>query len=149
MPDESNSHPTTPSRWPLSEMLVRGTFGTKTAAECRLIVRGRIVGALILGWVLVGVITRMHPKPLMGVITLFLPAALYTYYALEKRRYFLNLDELPQRIELESMAWAYSVGVLATLWLGAVGYAVSLHWPLDPKLLTWVPLFFSVPFWRP
>jgi len=141
MPDHVDNPSPARSHWSVSEMLLRCTFGTRTPAERRLILRGKIVGALILGWLLVGIITHMHPKPLMGVITLFLPAAFYTYYALEKRKYFLSPDELPRRIELEGMAWAYSVGVLATLWLGAIGYVVSLQWPLDPKLLAWVPFF--------
>jgi hypothetical protein len=83
----------------------------------------------------------MRPKPVMGSITLFLPAALGTYYTVEKRKYFLSLDELTRRIELEGMAWAYSLGVLAALWVGGIGYAVSLYWPLDTKLLSWVPFF--------
>jgi hypothetical protein len=74
-------------------------------------------------------------------MTLFLPAVLCSYYAWEKRKYFLSLDELTQRIELEGMAWAYSLGVLVALWLGGICYAVSLRWPLDPKVLSWQPFF--------
>jgi hypothetical protein len=53
----------------------------------------------------------------------------------------LSLDELTRRIELEGMAWAYSLGVLAALWAGGICYALSLRWPLDAKLLSW-KLFF-------
>jgi hypothetical protein len=129
------------SRWPISEMLTRGTFATGTAAEKRLILRSRIVSGVMLVWALVGIVTHMRPKPVMGSITLFLPAALGTYYAVEKRKYFLSLDELTRRIELEGMAWAYSLGVLAALWVGGIGYAVSLYRPLDTKLLSWMPFF--------
>ncbi len=129
------------SRWPTSEMLARGTFATGTAAEKRLISRNRIVLGVILAWVIIGKVTHMRPKPVMGSITVFLPAALCTYYAWEKRKYFLSLDELTRRIELEGMAWAYSLGVLAALWVGGIGYVVSLYRPLDAKLLSWAPLF--------
>jgi hypothetical protein len=129
------------SRWPTSEMLARGTFGTGTAAEKRLISRNRIVLGVIVAWILVGKVTHMQPKPVMGSITVFLPAALCTYYALQKRKYFLSLDELTRRIELEGMAWAYSLGVLTALWVGGVGYVVSLYRPLDAKLLSWEPFF--------
>ena len=40
---------------------------------------------------------------------------------------------------MEGMAWAYSIGLLAALWLASIGYVISTHWPLDPKLLFWAP----------
>jgi hypothetical protein len=129
------------SRWPISAMLLRGTYGTGTPAEKRLKLRSRIIFGVILGWVLLGTGSHTHPKPVMRVITVFLPAVLCSYYALEKRRYFLSLDELSRRIELEGMAWAYSLGVLAALWAGGICYALSLRWPLDAKLLSWEPSF--------
>ncbi len=132
MPTDSENK----SRWPVSDMLLRGTFATQAAAERRLVVRNKIVGALIF----VAVMSeRVYPKRITAEIALFVVAAACTYYAWEKRKYFLSLDELPRRIEMEGMAWAYSIGLLAALWLAGIGYAVSLHWPLDPKLLFWVP----------
>ena len=124
------------SRWPVSDMLLRGTFATRTVAERRLVVRNRIVGALIFVAVMSA---RVYPKRITAEIAMFLTAALCTYYAWEKRKYFLSLDELPRRIEMEGMAWAYSIGVLAALWLAGIGYAVSLRWPLTPKPLFWAP----------
>jgi hypothetical protein len=134
-PDSKNS------RWPTPEMLARGTFGTGTAAEKRLISRNRIVLFVVLAWVLLGKVTHIDSKPAMRLTTAFLPAALCTYYAWEKRKYFLSLDELTRRIELEGMAWAYSLGVLAALWVGGIGDAVSLYRPIDAKLLSWAPFF--------
>ncbi len=134
-PDSKNSH------WPIREMLARGTFGTGTAAEKRLISRSRIVFGVSLAWIIIEIVTHRQPTPGMRPITVFLPAALCTYYALEKRKYFLSLDELTRQIELEGMAWAYSLGVLLALWVGGVGYVVSLYRPLDAKLLSWAPLF--------
>ena len=139
-PNHPESNPT-PSRWPVSEMLARGTFGTDTAAERRLVTRNKIIGALIFVSVMA---CRVYPKPITATCTFFLLAALCTYYALEKRKYLLSLDELPRRIELEGMAWAYSISLLAALWLAAIGYAVSLRWPLNPRLLSWVPFLLLV-----
>jgi len=129
------------SRWPICEMLLRGTYGTGTPAESRLILRSRIVFGVVLGWAILGRESHAHPNPVTRVITVFLPAVLCSYYAFEKRKYFLSLDELTQRIELEGMAWAYSLGVLAALWAGGICYALALRWPLDASLLSW-RLFF-------
>jgi TctA family transporter len=129
-----------PSRWPIRQMLMRGTFGTGTRAEKRLASRSNILFGILLAWALLAKATHLSPS-IMRSATLFLPAVVCTFYAWEKRKYFLSLDELPRRIELEGMAWAYSLGVLAALWLGAIGYLVSLRYPLDPSLLSWAPLF--------
>lgn len=129
-------------RWPISQMLRRGTFATGTAAEKRLVLRNRIVCGVLLVWALISrFVMHTHISPVMREIPLFLPAVLCTHYALEKRKYFLSLDELTRRIELEGMAWAYSLGVLAALWVGGIGYVASRHYALDPKLLSWAPFF--------
>lgn len=77
---------------------------------------------------------------------MFLGLSLISYYAWEKRKYFLSLDELTRRIELEGMAWAYSLGVLGALWAGGIIYAVSLRWTLNPKLGFWTPFFLLAMF---
>jgi hypothetical protein len=132
MPTDSENK----SQWPVSDMLLRGTFATQTVAERRLVVRNKIIGALLFVSVMAA---RIHPTRITAEIALFMTAGLCTYYAWEKRKYFLSLDELPRRIEMEGMAWAYSIGLLAGLWLAGIGYAVSQRWPLDPKLLYWAP----------
>jgi hypothetical protein len=129
------------SRWPTSEMLAYGTFGTPTPAEKRLKLRNRILAAVWLTWLIVWAWGGRHPIPMMDSISAFLPAAFCTYYAWEKRKYFLSLDELTQRIELEGMAWAYSLGVLAALWVGGLVYAASLRWTLNSKVVSWMPFF--------
>jgi nicotinamide riboside transporter PnuC len=121
-------------------MLRRGTFATGTHAEKRLASRSNIIFAALLAWLFLGKAVHMSAS-MFRTLTVFLPAVACTLYAWEKRKYFLSLDELPRRIELEGMAWAYSVGVLAALWAGAVLYVVSLRYSLDPKLLSWAPLF--------
>jgi hypothetical protein len=146
-PESSNSQPPDsnindqPSRWPLGQMLMRGSFGTGTPAEKRLASRSNIIFGALLAWLLLGKAAHLSAS-MTRTITLFLPAVACTLYAWEKRKYFLSLDELPRRIELEGMAWAYSLGVLAALWAGAIGYVVSLRYPLDAGLLSWAPFFF-------
>jgi hypothetical protein len=73
------------SRWPISQMLLRGTFGTGTQAEKRLTLRSRAIFIAMLGWALLGTGSHAHQKPVMRIITLFLPAVLCSYYAWEKR----------------------------------------------------------------
>ncbi|MGA8216362.1 MAG: hypothetical protein WB799_22420 [Candidatus Sulfotelmatobacter sp.] len=103
------------SSWPISEMLLRGTYGTGTPAEKRLLSRTRIIFFAMLGWAFLGTGSHAHPNPVMRVITVFLPAVLCSYYAFEKRKYFLSLDELTRRIELEGM------GILAGRARSALG----------------------------
>jgi hypothetical protein len=140
-PNNSENPSPVQSRWPISEMLWRGTYGTQTEAERRYIVRSKIVGRGLLLWLLIAAAPGLRSQPTIRLITLLLPAPLLTYMAWEKHRYFLTLDELTRRIELEGMAWAYAIGVLASLWLAGIGYAVSLRWPLDPKFLASGPFF--------
>ena len=139
-PESPKNQPNEQTRWPLGQMLMRGTFNTGTRAEKRLTSRSYIILIIFLVW---GTVVKVfHVTPSMNwAVTAFLPAIGCTYYALEKRRYFLSLDELPRRIEMEGMAWAYALGVLAGLWMGAIGYAISMRYTLDPKLLTWAPFF--------
>jgi hypothetical protein len=138
--ESPNNQPPEHSRWPLGQMLMRGTFNTGTRAEKRLVRSSNVIFIIFMAWAFLGTALHLHAS-VMRAGTLFMPAIGCTYYAWEKRKYFLSLDELPRRIELEGMAWAYSLGVLASLWLGAIGYAVSLRYTLDPKLLAWLPLF--------
>jgi hypothetical protein len=140
-PNNSESPLPVQSRWPISEMLWRGTYGTQTEAERRYIVRSKIVGRGLLLWLLIAAAPGLRSQPTIRLITLLLPAPLLTYMAWEKHKYFLTLDELTRRIELEGMAWAYAIGVLASLWLGGIGYAVSLRWPLDSKFFSFGPFF--------
>lgn len=134
------NEPNERARWPTPEMLARGTFGTGTPAERRLVSRNKVILAVILVWFVIERVSRPHSTPAMRLITPFLAAALCTYYAFEKRKYFLSLDELTRQIELEGMAWAYSLGVLAALWIAGIGYAVTLYRPVDTKVLSWAPL---------
>lgn len=117
------------SRWPLSNMLWNGTFKTGSVAEKR-VTRATRIMLLVLGpWAVVVRLAHLS-SPIVALVTIFLLLALISYYAWEKRKYFLTLDELTRRIELEGMAWAYSLGVLAALWAGGIIFALSLRRPV-------------------
>lgn len=132
------------STCPRAEMLWRGTFGTGTLSEKRSVTSYRILVGILGCWVLAEVAISKPWPTAFKLVTVFLPAALVTFYAWEKRKYYLSLDEMARRIELEGMAWAYSLGVLAALWMGGVLFAISLTWSGIPKLqrvTAWMPLF--------
>jgi hypothetical protein len=141
----SNSQPDE-AKWPIGEMLVTGTFATRTDEEKRYKQRYRIVCIIMWSWIVLAYAYHSHPFPAMRLLTLLLPAPLFTYLAWMKRKYFLTLDELTRRIELEGMAWAYSLGVIAALWAGGITYAVSLKWTFDPRLISWMPFFLFAMF---
>jgi hypothetical protein len=136
-PENIKSSSDTRSRWPVCEMLMRGTFGTKTPAERRLVRRARSILIVFYAIAITGI---FRPKLITPAALMFLAAAFITYYAWEKRKYFHSLDELARRIELEGMAWAYAIGALATLWLAAIAYAASPHWTLHSKFFPWGPI---------
>lgn len=144
--NENDGRSAQTSRWPLSHMLWNGTFNTGSAAEKRVTRATRIMLVVLLAWLAISRITHLAPSPAAGLITMFLGLSLISYYAWEKRKYFLSLDELTRRIELEGMAWAYSLGVLGALWAGGIIYAVSLRWTLNPKLGLWTPFFLLAMF---
>lgn len=144
--NENDARSAQTSRWPLSNMLWNGTFRTGSAAEKRVAKASRIMLVVLLGWAAISRVTHLAPSPIGGLITMFLGLSLISYYAWEKRKYFLSLDELTRRIELEGMAWAYSLGVLGALWAGGIIYAVSLRWTLNPKLGFWTPFFLLAMF---
>ena len=134
------------SRWPLSNMLWNGTFNTGSTAEKRVARATRIMLVVLPAWLAIARVTHLAPSPTAGLITMFLGLSLISYYAWEKRKYFLSLDELTKRIELEGMAWAYSLGVLAALWGGGIAYAVWLRWPLNWHVNPWTLCFLFVVF---
>ena len=143
---EKNPQNNQTSRWPVPEMLLRGTFATGTPEERRVVRSSRVMLAVMLAWGAIVRVAHWGPMPTVRVITMLLCLSLISYYAWEKRKYFLSLDELTRRIELEGMAWAYSLGVLGALWAGGITYAVSLRWPLTPKLGFWTPFFLLAMF---
>jgi len=125
------------SRWPLKQMLMRGTFATGTEAERRVAFRSNAVVAVVVGCVLATRLLHVANVPVVRAITLLLAATALSVYAWEKGKYFLSLDELPRRIEMEGMAWSYVVGVLGAIWAGCIGSAVSVWWPEAGRINPW------------
>jgi len=125
------------SRWPLAQMLMRGTFATGTKAERRVAFRSNAVVAVVVGWTVATQLLHVSNTPVVRVITVLLAATALTYYAWEKIKYFLTLDELTRRIEMEGMAWAYVVGVLVAIWAGSIEYVVSVWWPPAANIGPW------------
>ena len=119
------------SRWAAFPMLFLGTFGTKTPAERRFMIRSWLAALVAVCWVLFAFAVHFSPKPLIGSTTLFVAGAVITYFAWELRRYLYTLDELARRMQLEAMAWTYITGLVLAAWLGAlVPFSHTLtHWP--------------------
>lgn len=135
---ENSPRPQDESRWPLTQMLMRGTFATGTKAERRVAFRSNAVVAVVVGWVLATRLLHVANTPVVRVITILLGAIALSYYACEKIKYFFSLDELPRRIEMEGMAWAYVVGVLGAIWAGCLGFAASVLWPKAANINPWL-----------
>ena len=136
MQDGSGTHQEE-SRWPLTQMLMRGTFATGSKAERRVAFRSNVVVAVVVGWAVATRMLHIASEPVVRVITVLLAATALSYYAREKVKYFQSLDELPRRIEMEGMAWAYVVGVLAAIWAGCLGFAASVLWPQVGHISPW------------
>lgn len=137
MPQSSNKH-ADESRWPLTQMLMRGTFATGTKAESRVAFRSNAVVAVVVGWALATRLLHVANTPVVRVITVLLAATALSYYAWEKIKYFFSLDELPRRIEMEGMAWAYVIGVLGAIWASCLGLAASVLWPKAANVSPWL-----------
>jgi len=130
-----NSHDpeqTENSRWPSFPMLFFGTFGTKTPAERRLIIRSWLAAAVCIGWVLIAFAIHFRPKPLIGLSIPCVLGVMASYIAWEFRRYLSAIDELARRMQLEAMAWTYLTGFVLAGWLGVLTtlmYSLT-RWPL-------------------
>lgn len=138
---ETDSKDSQNSRWPLSNMMLNGTFKTGSAAERRVARSSWGLLITLLVWTAIVRVAHLGPSPKVGIVTLFLCVSWISYYAWAKRKYFLSLDELTRRIELEGMAWAYSLGVLGAVWGGAIAYAISLERPFAPRLISGTEFF--------
>lgn len=134
------------SRWPAVPVLFLGTFGTKTPAERRFMIRSCLAAAATVCWVLFTFAVHFRPKPIIGSITPFVAGAVLTYIAWELRRYLYALDELARRMQLEAIAWTYITGMILAAWLGALApFSHTLtHWPYKQSLLLMMPFLYFV-----
>jgi len=125
-------------------MLLWGTFGTKTPAERRYVMRSCIAGGAVLAIVLFALAMHFRPRPIMVRIVCIAFGSLITYIAWEFRRYLYQLDELARRMQMEAMACTYITGLVMAAWL-AVLWPFShflVHWPYKPMLLFLIPFLY-------
>jgi hypothetical protein len=133
------------SRWPTSAMLLWGTFGTKSPAERRYLIRVCIAAAVTACWLIPFALAKhFRPAPILGSTTSLGVGVLITYVAWEFRRYLLALDELARRMQLEAMAWTYLTGFVVAAWLGPLALLshTLAHWPLNARLLLLSSFFY-------
>jgi hypothetical protein len=124
--------------WPIGSMLGLGTFGPgspggrgfQTAALTAL-------GVLVAGCLLIGPWIKEYPwlRWALGL----LPGATIGYIAWRLWRYVGQLDELSRRLQLESMAITYLVGMGASLLLG--GLAFVFDWNINPGYYILLDMF--------
>ena len=89
------------SQWPACSIWAWGTFGTKSPAERRYIMRTYYAFAVAASWILIAFNLHFRPKPVILPLTALVTGAVITWIAWEKRRYLLQLDELARRMQLE------------------------------------------------
>jgi hypothetical protein len=118
------------SDWPILSILRYGTFGTKSPAGRRYHTRtGIALMALLVVWpVSVGLwVTDRSPILLWRVTAGFTPGLIYGYIAWEMRRYWLALDELARRLQMEAAAYTYLAGIAAGTVLGGLSLVFFGH----------------------
>lgn len=141
---QQNSPANSEAKWPTSSMLLWGTFGTKTPAERRYVLRSCIAAGAVLVLLVVAFAIHFRPRPIAIRVVLIAVGCLFTYIAWEFRRYLYQLDELARRMQLEAMACTYITGLVVAAWLGVL-WPFShflVHWPYKPTVLFMIPFLY-------
>ena len=76
----------------------------------------------------VGVATFLPSPYRQGVA--FVPGLAFAFIAFEMWRYIDSLDELERRLQVDAMAWTYTVAMGLAMLLGGLG--MFLGWNLNP-----------------
>jgi hypothetical protein len=116
---------TNSSQWPTGSILAYGTFGTRTPAGKRYRLRATAaLAAFTILWLLSIYLWKTHVSPnlLWGTIGAIAPGLTFSFVAWETHRYWLSLDELARRLQLEAAAWTYLVGIAAGMLLGGFSF---------------------------
>lgn len=104
-------------------MIGYGSFGMKSPAGRRYHIRtGFALALLVIVWPLsfwLGM-AGASPSLLSRVIAGLAPGLAFGYIAWEARRYWLGLDELARRLQLEAAAYAYLAAVVVSTLLGGL-----------------------------
>jgi hypothetical protein len=112
-----------PSQWPTASILGYGTFGMKTPGGRRYHIRSAIALVLLLiVWPLTFLLwlSDTFPTLVWRAIAGITPGLAYGYITWEARRYWLALDELARRLQLEAAACSYLVAGVASAVLGGL-----------------------------
>jgi hypothetical protein len=118
------------SQWPIVSMLSYGTFGMKTPAGRRYHLRSAFVlVALLIFWPLTFFLWWFETGPslLWRAIAGLAPGLAVSYIAWEARRYWLSLDELARRLQLEAAAYSYLVACVASTLFGGLSFIFIGH----------------------
>lgn len=134
------------AKWPTRSMLLWGTFGTKSPAERRYIVRSCIAAGAGLAILLFAAAMHFRPRPIMVRVVMLATGSVLTYMAWEFRRYLYQLDELARRMQMEAITCTYLTGFVIAAWLGVL-WPFShflVHWPYKPTVLFTIPFLYFV-----
>jgi len=113
------------SQWPTCSIL-----GIRGPAERRLRACAGLASlAMIVLWPLSVYLWKNHVSPtvLWGIVGALVPGLALGYLSWETRRYWLSLDELARRLQLEAAAWTYLIGIPAGMMLGGVSFVFFDH----------------------
>lgn len=122
------------SQWPVSSILLYGTFGGRSAAERRCHKRLGFALAALVCWMLIVMRPPLFlPREVLRGVAAFAPGLILLYLCWEFRRYLLTLDELAKSIHMESIAWTYLTGSVIAAVLG--GFTILHGWSINPLLI--------------
>ena len=132
------------SQWPVRPILFWGTFGTKSPAERRYLMRACLAMIVAAGWILVMLNAPLNSKSILLPISAVLAGSVITFIAWELRRYLLQLDELARRLQLEAIAYTYLTGFVLAAWMGVLApfSHTLMHWPYKPGFLLLSPFLY-------
>jgi hypothetical protein len=118
------------SQWPTAWILGYGSFGPKTPASRRYHVRtATALIVLTIVWPVTFFLWLFDKSPtlLWQVIAGLAPAVIYGYIGWEMRRYWLTLDELARRLQMEAAAYTYLLAFAAAPGLGGISLILYGH----------------------
>lgn len=118
------------SQWPIASIIGYGTFGMKTPAGRRYHIRSAIaLVTLSIFWPLTFFLWWFDTGPslLWRAIAGVAPGLAVGYISWEARRYWLSLDELGRRLQLEASAYGYLVAWVASTLLGGLSFIFIGH----------------------
>jgi hypothetical protein len=115
--------------WPYSSMLWIGTFGPNSPGG-RSYQNACLAALVVLGVGMLIAAPRVKDSPLFLWAAGLLPGLTFGFIAWRLWRYVGVLDELSRRIQVESMATTYLIGMALSMGIG--GMALAFGWNVSP-----------------